>query len=76
MGSRIFPSKTDWHDNRLGYRIDQGHWYGNGSFGLIVQKNGQLHRLAIAKTTVNPKVDKGPDIADRLWIDAIKWGYL
>ena len=76
MGHRMFPSKVEKHDKRLGYRVDQGEWLKDGTFGVVVQKNGQPHGKAIAKTIVNPTVDKGEDVVDRLKRDAERQGYL
>jgi hypothetical protein len=70
MGRQMFPPQIAKHDDRLGYRIDQGTYFKDGTFGIVVQKNGQPHSEALAKTIVDPRVDKGEDIMDRLQRDA------
>jgi hypothetical protein len=76
MGHRIFPPKFYKHDERLGYRIDQGAYFKDGTFGVVVQKNGELHGKAQAKTIVDPKVDTGGDVVNRLQKDAKSRGVL
>ena len=76
MGHRMFPPKVAKHDKHLGYRVDQGEYFGNGMFGVVVQENGEPHGKAIAKTIVDPSVDKGEDVVDRLQRDAESRGNL
>lgn len=76
MGGRIFPPRLMKHDERLGYRIDQGAYFKNGTFGVVVQQNGRPHGKALAKTIVDPRVDKGEDVVDRLQQDAESRGFL
>ena len=72
----MFPPRVKKHDERLGYRVDQGVYFKNGTFGVVVQKNGRPHGKAIAKTIVDPSVDKIEDVVERLQKDAESRGYL
>jgi hypothetical protein len=72
----MFPPKLAKHDVRLGYRVDQGEFFKNGTFGVVVQKNGRPHGEAIAKAIVDPRVDEGEDVVERLQKDAEKRGHL
>jgi hypothetical protein len=65
----MFLPKVAKHDERLGYHVNQGAYFGNGRFGVVVQENGRPHGKAIAKTIVDPSVDKGEDVVDRLQRD-------
>jgi hypothetical protein len=76
MGRRIFPPQTAKNDQRLGHRVDQGHYFKNGTFNVNVQQNGKPHGNVLAATTVNPKVDSGGDVVNRLEEDARKKGHL
>jgi hypothetical protein len=76
MGCRVFPPKVAKHDKRLGYRVEQGAYLKNGTFGVVVQKNGRPHGKVLAKAIVDPRVDKGEDVVDRLLKDAEKRGHL
>jgi hypothetical protein len=76
MGSRLFPPRIAKHDQRLGHRVDQGHYFKNGTFNVNVQKNGVPHGNVLAATLVNPRVDSGEDVVNRLEEDARKKGYL
>jgi len=75
-GRRIFPPRLTKHDERLGYRIDQGAYIKDGTFGIVVQQNGRPHGKAVAKTIVDPRADKGEDVVDRLKKDAESRGFL
>jgi hypothetical protein len=50
----------------------------NGTFEVVIHnsENGQPHGQAIAKTIVNPNVNKGDDAVDRLQRDSKRRGYL
>jgi hypothetical protein len=76
MGHRIFPPRLAKHDERLGYRVDQGVWKKDGTFAIVIQRNGQPHGDTIAATIVDPGVDKGDDVVDRLRKDAEDRGNL
>jgi hypothetical protein len=72
----MFPPKLAKHDERLGYRIDQGAYFENGTFGVVIQENGLPHGQAVAKAIVDPKVDEGEDVVNRLQEDAKSRGFL
>jgi hypothetical protein len=75
-GRRLYPPRIPKHDERLGYRIDQGKYFSDGTFGVVAQKNGKPHGPTLAVTSVNPRVDTGEAIVDRLIEDAKKRGHL
>jgi hypothetical protein len=70
MGGRLFPPATDKNDDKYGHRADQGAFFANGRFGVVVQKNGRPHGSRLASTIVDPKVDTGTDDIDHLITDA------
>jgi hypothetical protein len=76
MGRRVFPPMVKKYDERLGYRIDQGSYFKDGRFVLITQQNGKPHGPTLAATVVDPKLDEGEDVVDRLVMDAKKRGNL
>jgi hypothetical protein len=76
MGRRMFPPRLFKHDGRLGYRIDQGAYFKNGTFGVVVQQNGRPHGKALATAIVDPRVDKGEDVVERLQKDAENKGFM
>jgi hypothetical protein len=76
MGRRLFPPPIAKHDERLGFRIDQGWWFKDGRFVIEVQKNSRPHGDALAATVVNPKMDTGEDAVGRLRDDAKMKGNL
>jgi hypothetical protein len=75
-GSRLFPPRIAKHDQHLGHRVDQGHYFKNGTFYIFVQKNGKPHGKVLAATLVNPKMDSGEDVVNRLEENARKGGCL
>lgn len=75
-GHRMWPPKFARHDERLAYRIDQGEWLKDGRYGVVMQMNGRPHGVALAKTIVDPSVDVGENVVDRLRRDAENKGYL
>jgi hypothetical protein len=70
MGRRVFPPRTSKNDERFGFRIDQGRFNEDGTFGIVVQKNGKPHGEVLAATVVDPRVDVGEDVVERLRRDA------
>jgi hypothetical protein len=76
LGSRILPPRVAKHDDRLGFRIDQGNWNKDDTYNIVVQENGRPHGKVLAATVVHPKVDIGQRIVDRLLADAKLRGYL
>ena len=75
QGHRLWPPRFARLDERLHYRIDQGEYLKDGTYSIVVQENGQPHGGVVAKTVVNPKLDRGPDIVNRLEKDAKERGH-
>jgi hypothetical protein len=76
MGHRLFPPRFARNDEKHRYRIDQGEFFPDGRYRIVVQKNGKAHGDTLAATTVDTKVDVGMDVLDRLSSDAKARGYL
>jgi hypothetical protein len=75
-GRRLFPPQLAKHDIHLGHRVDQGEFLKNGTYMVVVQRNGKPHGDTLAATRVNPKKDSGKGVVKRLMADAKKRGYL
>jgi hypothetical protein len=73
----MFPPQLDKIDKLTRFRIDQGRFDPKkGTFGVVVQENGTPHGPTLAATVVDPKVDAGVNVVDRLAEDAKRRGYL
>ncbi|KAF8894370.1 hypothetical protein CPB84DRAFT_1816134 [Gymnopilus junonius] len=66
QGKRLAPARSAKEDAKFKCRIDQGEVRADGKYTAIVQENGNPHGPPIAKTLVDPKVDMGVDVLDRL----------
>jgi hypothetical protein len=62
------------HDERLRFRIDQGYFNKDGTFDIVVQENGRPHGDVLAKAVVDPRVDVGEEVVERLRKDAAARG--
>lgn len=76
MGHRLWLPCYAKYDERLGFCIDQGKYLKDGTYGIVVQENGQPHGGVLARTVVDPRVDKGPEIVERLINSVKERGYL
>ena len=74
MGHQIIPLCTAIHDVKWGFRINQGWYHRDSTYNIVVQKNRKPHSEILAMITVNPKVDTGDGVIDRLAEDAKKKG--
>jgi hypothetical protein len=69
MGHWLFPPHTSKHDERLGFQIDQGYFNKDGTFDIVMQENGRPHGDVLAKAVVDPQVDVGEEVVERLCRD-------
>lgn len=70
-GRRLAPARNARDDAKFKCRVDQGVVQADGTYNVIVQENGVPHGPVIARTVVDPAVDTGEDVLDRL---ADVWG--
>lgn len=71
-GRRLLPPRTK--DEQWKLRADQGKYMPDGTYNVVIQENGRPHGKTVAETVVDPTVDDGHDVLDRLWEIFVKKG--
>ncbi|KAF8994094.1 hypothetical protein BDQ17DRAFT_1252121, partial [Cyathus striatus] len=66
QGCRMLPTRTKKKDEEFVYRVDQGEFFDDGTYNVVMQKNGDPHGPIVARTRVDPRVDTGDDVIARL----------